>query len=100
MEIPPWREKPVLHLLEGIDAECVEALLQDFGGEVAEREAAFASGAFAFEHGAVFEEGRKFAGEFVKVITEEVRAAFVRGGFERLTEVQQVFGESDFFRGG
>ena len=85
--------KPVLHLLERFDAEGVEALLQDFGGEVAEHEAAFAGGAFAFEDGAMFVERREFASEFVKVIAEEIGAELVSRGFERLSEIKQVLGE-------
>jgi len=76
--------RAALHLFERFDPQSVQALLQDFRGEVAEDEAAGAGGAFALQYGAMLEERREFAGEFVQIIAEEIRAIFLGCGFKGL----------------
>ena len=88
----PSAQSTELHLLQRFDAERVEALLQDFRGQVAEDQAAFASGAFAFEDGAMFKKRIKLAREFVEIITKEIRAVFICRGFQALAKVEKIFG--------
>ena len=61
--------------------------MQDARGQVAEGETRGAFGIARFEHGAAFVEAREVAGEFVEIIAEEVRTAFLGDGFEHEAEV-------------
>jgi len=54
------------HLLGRLDAEGVQALLGDAGGQAAEGETGLARGAFGFEDGAGFVESSEVAGKFVE----------------------------------
>ena len=90
----------ILHLLEGFESERVEALFEDFGGEIAKDEAAFARGVFALEDGAIFVKRGELPRQFVKVVAEEIRAVFIRRGFQGLAEIEQMLGEGNFFGSG
>lgn len=91
---------PVLHLLERLDAERIQALLQNFRGQITEEKTAFASHTFAFKDRAFLVKGRKLAGEFVEIIAEEIGAKFVGDRFQCLAEVQEMLGKADFLGGG
>ncbi len=86
-----------LHRLGDFDAEDFQALLEDFGGHFAQGEASGALGTFGFEHGAILVEAREVAGQIVEICAEKIRAVILGDGFEDQAEVQQVFGQSEFF---
>ena len=50
------------------------------------------------EHRAIFVERRELAGQFVKVIAQEIRPIFLRHGLQRQPEIQQMLGQRNFFR--
>ena len=82
-----------LHAVGGLDAEGVQAQLQDAGGEVAEADARRAGRFLGLQHGAGLVEAAVVARQLEEVVAEVVGPVFLRHGFQHQTEVQELLGQ-------
>src|SRR5215212_3214051 len=88
-----------LHLLQRLDSEHIQAALQDFRGQIAEKKTCRPCRAFGFQYGASLEESREVASEFVEVIAKIIGPVFLAGGLQDESEIQELLGQRQFFAG-
>ena len=92
-------EEPGLHLLQHVDAEQVEALLQNTAGQIAEQEAGGSFRIGGLEHRAILIETREVPGQFVEIIAEIIGPVIVHDRFDDQAKVEEMFRQRQLLGG-
>src|SRR5436190_255128 len=85
-----------LHLLDRLDAEQVQALLQNSRRELAENQPRRSRWFVRLQHGASLVKGTELTRQIVEIVAEEVRFVIVQNLLQRPVEVEKLFCQIQF----